>query len=204
MYGGDGWAYDIGFGGLDHVIAMGEDVNILIVDTEVYSNTGGQSSKATPLGAVAQFQASGKKTGKKDLGKMMMSYGNCYVASVAMGADPAQLLKALREAESYPGPSVIIAYTPCTAHGLRCGMSGAQEEMKRAVQAGYWHLYRYDPRAEKPFTLDSAEPSASFREFLDGEVRYSSLVRTFPEEAEKLFNEATRAAEDKYRKYKEL
>ena len=196
------WAYDIGFGGLDHVIASGEDVNVFIVDTEVYSNTGGQSSKATPIGAVAQFANAGKKTLKKDLGAMLMTYGNVYVAQVAMGADPNQLLKALKEAASYPGPSVIIAYTPCTAHGIRGGMSGVQQEMKRAVDAGYWHLYRYDPRSEHSFTMDSGDATIPFREFLDGEVRYASLTRTFPDRAELLFEAGARAAKEKYENYK--
>ena len=205
MYGGDGWAYDIGFGGLDHVIAMGEDINILIVDTEVYSNTGGQSSKATPLGAVAQFQASGKKTGKKDLGKMMMAYGNCYVASVAMGADPAQLLRAITEAEAYPGPSLIIAYAPCINHGIKSGMDHVQDEMKRAVDAGYWPLYRYNPDKETgKFTLDSKEPSMSYQEFLAGEVRYASLHRTFPLNAETLFAAAEKQAKERYESYRKM
>ncbi len=204
MFGGDGWAYDIGFGGLDHVVATGEDVNIFIVDTEVYSNTGGQSSKATPIGAVAQFANSGKKTLKKDLGAMLMTYGHVYVAQVAMGADPNQLMKAIKEAASYPGPSVIIAYTPCTAHGIRGGMSGVQAEMKRAVDAGYWHLYRYDPRAEHPFTLDSREASLPYGDFLDGEVRYSALKRTFPEEAQTLFEQGADAAKKKYERYKNM
>ncbi len=204
MFGGDGWAYDIGFGGLDHVVATGEDVNIFIVDTEVYSNTGGQSSKATPIGAVAQFANSGKKTLKKDLGAMLMTYGHVYVAQVAMGADPNQLMKAVKEAASYPGPSVIIAYTPCTAHGIRGGMSGVQAEMKRAVDAGYWYLYRYDPRAEHPFTLDSGEATLSYRDFLAGEVRYSALTRTFPDEAETLFEQGADAAKKKYETYKNM
>ena len=205
MYGGDGWAYDIGFGGLDHVIAMGEDINVLVVDTEVYSNTGGQSSKATPLGAVAQFQASGKKSGKKDLGRMMMAYGNCYVASVAMGADPNQLMKAITEAESYPGPSLIIAYAPCISHGIKAGMDHAQAEMKRAVDAGYWPLYRYDPRnREHPFTLDSREPTLGYQEFLEGEVRYASLHRTFPENARTLFAQAEQEARARYEAYRAL
>lgn len=205
MYGGDGWAYDIGFGGLDHIVAMGEDINVLIVDTEVYSNTGGQSSKATPLGAVAQFQASGKKSGKKDLGRMMMAYGNCYVASVAMGADPAQLLKAITEAEAYPGPSIIIAYAPCINHGIKAGMDQAQKEMKRAVDAGYWPLYRYNPAKETgKFTMDSKEPTMSYQEFLEGEVRYASLHKTFPENAKRLFAEAERQAKARYESYKKL
>jgi pyruvate-ferredoxin/flavodoxin oxidoreductase len=204
MFGGDGWAYDIGFGGLDHVVASGEDVNMFIVDTEVYSNTGGQSSKATPIGAVAQFANSGKKTLKKDLGAMLMTYGNVYVAQVAMGADPNQLMKALKEAASYPGPSVIIAYTPCVSHGIKGGMSGVQAEMKRAVDAGYWHLYRYDPRADKPFTLDSGEATMPYRDFLDGEVRYSALVRTFPDAAKTLFEQGEDAAKRKYENYKKM
>jgi len=205
MYGGDGWAYDIGFGGLDHVIAMGEDINILVVDTEVYSNTGGQSSKATPLGAVAQFQAAGKKSGKKDLGKMMMAYGNCYVASVAMGADPNQLIKAITEAEAYPGPSLIIAYAPCINHGIKAGMDQAQAEMKRAVDSGYWTLYRYNPaNKEKPFTLDSKAPTISYQEFLEGEVRYASLYRTFPENAKELFTKAELEAKERYEAYRKM
>ena len=198
MYGGDGWAYDIGFGGLDHVIASGEDVNVLIVDTEVYSNTGGQSSKATPIGAVAQFAASGKKRPKKDIGGMLMTYGNVYVAQVAMGADNAQLIKAIHEAVSYNGPSVIIAYAPCQEHGLRCGMEKVQDEMKRAVDAGYWFLYRYNPLAEQKFTLDSKEPVLPYEDFLGGEVRYASLLRTFPENAKTLFAEGARLAKERY------
>ena len=201
MFGGDGWAYDIGFGGLDHVIASGENINVLIVDTEVYSNTGGQSSKATPVGAVAQFASSGKASPKKDLGSIFMTYGNVYVAQVAMGANPNQLLKALREAEDYPGPSVIIAYTPCLAHGLKCGMGNAQSEMKRAVESGYWVLYRYNPAAEKPFTLDSAEPRGDFEAFLAGETRYSALTRTFPEHAVKYFARGREEAARRYRRY---
>ncbi len=205
MYGGDGWAYDIGFGGLDHVIAMGEDINVLVVDTEVYSNTGGQSSKATPLGAVAQFQAAGKKSGKKDLGKMMMAYGNCYVASVAMGADMNQLMKAITEAEKFPGPSLIIAYAPCINHGIKAGMDQAQAEMKRAVESGYWPLYRYNPlNKEQPFVLDSKEPTMSYQEFLEGEVRYASLHQTFPENAITLFAQAEREAKERYEAYKKL
>jgi len=204
MYGGDGWAYDIGFGGLDHVVASGENVNVFVVDTEMYSNTGGQSSKATPMGAVAKFAASGKRSRKKDLGAIMMSYGNVYVAQVAMGADQAQLLKAIREAESYDGPSVIVAYTPCMSHGICIGAARVQEEMKRAVDSGYWTLYRYDPRLEKPFQLDSKEPTLPYGEFLDGEVRYSSLKRTFPSNAQELFDKATSDAEERYKKFKML
>ncbi len=202
MYGGDGWAYDIGFGGLDHVVASGEDVNVLIVDTEVYSNTGGQSSKATPVGAVAQFAASGKKQPKKDLGSMLMTYGNVYVAQVAMGADYNQLITAVKEAMAYKGPSVIIAYAPCQEHGLRCGAAKVQDEMKKAVDTGYWFLYRFNPAAEQKFTLDSKEPTAAYEEFLDGEVRYTSLRRTFPENAKVLFEEGARLSREKYRKYK--
>ncbi|MBO5667492.1 MAG: pyruvate:ferredoxin (flavodoxin) oxidoreductase [Lentisphaeria bacterium] len=204
MFGGDGWAYDIGFGGLDHVVASGENINVLIVDTEVYSNTGGQSSKATPIGAVAQFASSGKASPKKDLGAIFMTYGNVYVAQVAMGADPNQLMKAIREAEEFNGPSVIIAYTPCLSHGLKCGMGCAQEEMKRAVEAGYWTLYRYNPSLEKPFTLDSKEPSASYAEFLAGETRYAALKRTFPENAENFFGQAAGNAVKKYQYYKKM
>jgi pyruvate-ferredoxin/flavodoxin oxidoreductase len=204
MYGGDGWAYDIGYGGLDHVVAMGEDMNVLIVDTEVYSNTGGQSSKATPLGAVAQFQSSGKKSPKKDLGRQLMSYGNVYVASVSMGADAGQLIKAIVEAESYNGPSVIIAYAPCIAHGIKAGMSQAQNEMKRAVESGYWPLYRYDPRRENPFQMDSKEPKLSYQEFLDGEDRYASLKISFPHNAEELFAEAERKAKESIKEYQKM
>ncbi|MBQ3078355.1 MAG: pyruvate:ferredoxin (flavodoxin) oxidoreductase [Clostridia bacterium] len=205
MYGGDGWAYDIGFGGLDHVIATGEDVNIFIIDTEVYSNTGGQSSKATPLGAVAQFQAAGKKSAKKDLGKMMMSYGNCYVASVAMGADMNQLVKAITEAEAYPGPSIIVAYAPCINHGIKAGMGSAQQQMKHAVDAGYWTLYRYNPDAEgKKFILDSKAPSLDFQEFLRSESRYAALDITFPDNAKTLFAEAERQAKARYEEYAKM
>lgn len=208
MYGGDGWAYDIGFGGLDHVLCMGENVNIIVFDTEIYSNTGGQSSKATPIGAVAQFAVSGKKIRKKDLGLLAMSYGYVYVAQVAMGASPSQFLKAVTEAESYPGPSLIIAYAPCIAHGLKAGMGCSQLEMKRAVEAGYWHLYRYNPLLKKqgknPFILDSKEPTSDFREFLMGEIRYSALESTFPEEAKVLFKEAEIAAKEKYEAYKKM
>ena len=208
MYGGDGWAYDIGYGGLDHVLATGEDVNVMLVDTEVYSNTGGQSSKATPIGAVAQFASSGKKYAKKDLGLIAISYGNVYVAQVAMGADQNQLMKAVTEAESYKGPSLIIAYAPCISHGLKAGMGCSQEESKRAVESGYWHLYRYNPmlkeQGKNPFILDSKEPTADFKEFLMGEVRYSSLVKTFPEEANILFEKAEEQAKAKYEQYKKM
>ncbi len=204
MYGGDGWAYDIGFGGLDHVVASGEDVNVLIVDTEVYSNTGGQSSKATPVGAVAQFAASGKKRPKKDIGAMLMSYGNVYVAQVAMGADNAQLLKAIREAQEFKGPSVIIAYAPCQSHGLKCGMAKVQDEMKKAVDTGYWYLYRYDPRTTPRFHLDCKAPTLPYEDFLDGEVRYASLKRTFPENARELFAEGARLSREKYEQLEKM
>ncbi|MGB3978560.1 MAG: pyruvate:ferredoxin (flavodoxin) oxidoreductase [Tepidanaerobacteraceae bacterium] len=208
IFGGDGWAYDIGFGGLDHVLASGEDVNILVFDTEVYSNTGGQSSKATPTAAVAQFAAAGKHTKKKDLGLIAMSYGYVYVAQVAMGANQNQLIKALIEAESYPGPSLIIAYAPCIAHGIRGGMGRSQERQKEAVEAGYWHLYRYNPQLKEegknPFILDSKEPTADFKEFLMGEVRYSSLVNAFPDRAEELFEKAAKDAKERYETYKRL
>jgi pyruvate-ferredoxin/flavodoxin oxidoreductase len=208
MFGGDGWAYDIGFGGLDHVIASGENVNVLVFDTEVYSNTGGQSSKATPSGAVAQFAASGKKTAKKDLGMMAINYGSVYVAQIAMGADPVQTLRAIGEAEAYNGPSLVIAYAPCINHGLKFGMGKAQEESKRAVASGYWHLYRYNPQlvndGKNPFTLDSKAPSADFLDFLRGEVRYTALERAFPEEAKRLFKKAKAEAEARYTKYRTL
>jgi len=202
MFGGDGWAYDIGFGGLDHVVASGEDINVFVIDTEVYSNTGGQSSKATPLGAVAQFASAGKRSRKKDLGAIFRTYGNVYVAQVAMGADPNQLIKAIREAEQHKGPSVIVAYTPCTAHGIKAGMDNVQEEMKRAVNAGYWTLYRYNPNADRPMTVDSKEPSMDYEEFLDGETRYAALKRTFPEHAQTLFKAAKEDALERYRHYK--
>ena len=208
IFGGDGWAYDIGYGGVDHVLASGENVNILVFDTEVYSNTGGQASKSTPVGAVAQFAASGKRVKKKDLGMMAMSYGYVYVAQVAMGADKNQLVKALVEAEKYHGPSLIIAYAPCINHGLKGGMSGAQNEIKRAVEAGYWQMYRFNPELKKegknPFTLDSKEPTGNFREFLLSEVRYSSLQRTFPEIAEELFEQTEATAKERLEGYKKL
>ncbi len=209
IFGGDGWAYDIGYGGLDHVIASGEDVNVLVLDTEVYSNTGGQSSKGTPAGAVAKFAASGKKIRKKDLGAMAITYGYVYVAQVAMGASQNQYLKALREAEAYPGPSVIIAYSPCINHGLRLGMNKSQFEQKLAVEAGYWHLYRYNPLLENegknPFVLDSKDPKwEKFRDFLKNEVRYTSLTKAFPKEAERLFTEAEKNAKWRYNSYKRI
>ncbi len=204
MFGGDGWAYDIGFGGLDHVIASGEDINVFVVDTEVYSNTGGQSSKATPLGAVAQFASAGKRSRKKELGAIFKTYGNVYVAQVAMGADPNQLIRALKEAQAHKGPSIVVAYTPCVQHGIRIGMSNVQQEMKRAVDAGYWTLYRYNPDAEHPMTVDSKQPTMDYEEFLAGEVRYASLKRTFPEHAELLFRLAKDDAAARYEKYKAM
>ncbi len=208
IFGGDGWAYDIGFGGLDHVIASGKNVNILVFDTEVYSNTGGQASKATPVGSVAQFAATGKATKKKDLAAIAMSYGYVYVAQVAMGADYNQCLKAFNEAESYDGPSIIIAYAPCINHGIKGGMGISQLEEKKAVQAGYWHNFRFDPRladaGKNPFTLDSKEPTIGYRDFLMGEVRYNSLTRSFPERAEVLFEKAEKVAADKYDHLKKM
>ena len=204
MFGGDGWAYDIGFGGLDHVIASGEDINVFVIDTEVYSNTGGQSSKATPLGAVAQFASAGKRSRKKELGAIFQTYGNVYVAQVAMGADPNQLIKALKEAQEHKGPSVVVAYTPCVNHGIKAGMNSVQSEMKRAVDAGYWTLYRYNPNNEKPMTVDSKRPTMDYEEFLDGEVRYASLKRTFPQYADTLFKQAKEDAAARYDKYKAM
>ena len=209
ILGGDGWAYDIGYGGLDHVLAAGEDVNVLVLDTEVYSNTGGQSSKSTPIGAVAKFAASGKKVRKKDLGMMALSYGYVYVAQVAMGASQSQLFRAIREAEAFPGPSMIIAYSTCINHGLRAGMSKAQEQMDNAVKAGFWQLYRYNPSLEaegkNPFLLDSKEPDWSlFQGFLNSEVRYTSLKKSFPEEASVLFAAAETNAKWRYESYKRM
>ena len=208
-FGGDGWAYDIGYGGIDHVIATGEDINILVMDTEIYSNTGGQSSKATPVGAVAKFAASGKKIRKKDLGMMAMTYGYVYVAQVAMGASQSQFFKALKEAEAYPGPSLIIAYSPCISHGLKRGMGKSQEEMSHAVESGYWQTYRFNPLLEEegknPFILDSKEPDWSlFNDFLNSEVRYTSLKKSFPAEAERLQALAEKNAKWRYNSYKRL
>ena len=208
IFGGDGWAYDIGYGGLDHVLASGENVNVLVFDTEVYSNTGGQSSKATPAAAIAMFAASGKKVKKKDLGLIAMGYGYVYVAQVAMGADRNQLLKAMREAEAYDGPSIIIAYAPCINHGIKAGMNKSQSVMKDAVDAGYWHLYRYNPDLKKegknPFILDSKEPKADFRQFLMSEVRYAQLTTAFPDTAEDLFEKAEEDAKNRYHTYKRM
>ncbi len=208
LVGGDGWAYDIGYGGLDHVLASGEDVNVLVFDTEVYSNTGGQASKATPTAAIAKFAASGKKQGKKDLGRMMMTYGNVYVAQVGIHADNTQLIKALREAESYKGPSLIICYSPCINHGIKEGMGRSMENIKKAVASGYWHLYRYNPilrqEGKNPFILDSKEPTESFRDFIMGQVRYSSLAKAFPDMAEELFEQAEKHAKVKYEIYRQM
>ncbi len=202
IFGGDGWAYDIGYGGLDHVLAQGQDVNVLVLDTEVYSNTGGQASKSSPTGAVAKFAAAGKRTKKKDLGLMAMSYGYVYVAQVAMGADPAQLLKALNEAEAYNGPSLIIAYAPCINHGIK--MNQAQAEIKKAVAAGYWPMYRYNPDLDQPLTIDSKDPTASYQEFIRGENRYASLLRQFPDAAATLFEKAEQDAAGRLAMYKKL
>ncbi|MBR3756794.1 MAG: pyruvate:ferredoxin (flavodoxin) oxidoreductase [Firmicutes bacterium] len=204
IFGGDGWAYDIGYGGLDHVLASGENVNVLVFDTEVYSNTGGQSSKATPIGAVAKFAASGKAVKKKDLAQIAMAYGYVYVAQIAMGANPEQTLKAIREAESYNGPSLIIAYAPCINHGLKSGMNNAMKEMKDAVRSGYWNLLRYNPdlaaKGENPLSIDSPAPTMAYRDFIMGEVRYDSLKLKFPERAEQLFTKAEELAIERYEK----
>ena len=209
IIGGDGASYDIGFGGLDHVIASGKNVNLLVLDTEVYSNTGGQASKATPLGAIAKFAASGKRIRKKDLGLIASTYGYVYCAQVAMGADNAQTLKAIREAEAYDGPSIIIAYAPCINHGLKAGMGKSQAEEAKAVACGYWHLWRYNPQLElegkNPFTLDSKEPNwDEFIPFLKGEVRYASVMKQYPAEAEELFEAAKANAQWRYNNYRRL
>ena len=198
IFGGDGWAYDIDFGGVDHVLASGQDVNLMVFDTEAYSNTGGQSSKATPTGAVAQFAAGGKEVKKKDMASIAMSYGYVYVAQISMGADYAQTLKAITEAEAYPGPSLIIAYAPCINQGIKAGMSRAQTEEKKAVETGYWHLFRFNPAAEKKFILDSKAPTSDYKDFLMGEVRYTSLQLKNPERAEKLFDKAEGYAKERY------
>jgi len=208
IFGGDGWAYDIGYGGLDHVLASGEDVNVLVFDTEVYSNTGGQSSKATPTAAIAEFASSGKNTRKKDLGMMAMSYGYVYVAQIAMGADKNQTLKAIMEAENYPGPSLVIAYSPCINHGIKAGMAKSMPHTKEAVEAGYWSLYRYNPLAEKegrnPFMLDSKAPTKDLKEFMLSEVRFSSLYKLFPDAAEELFQKAKADADFRYERYVQM
>ena len=208
IFGGDGWAYDIGYGGLDHVLASGEDVNVLVFDTEVYSNTGGQASKSTPASAIAKLAASGKSTKKKDLGMMAMTYGYVYVASIAMGADKNQTIKAIKEAENYKGPSLIIAYSPCINHGIKIGMGCSQLEEKKAVEAGYWNLYRFNPalkeEGKNPFSLDSKDPTASFRDYILGEIRYSSLQKVFPEKAEGLFVKSEEDSKERLETYKRL
>ena len=208
ILGGDGWAYDIGYGGLDHVLASGQDVNVLVFDTEIYSNTGGQSSKSTPVAAMAKLAASGKKTKKKDLGRMMMSYGNVYVAQVAIGADKNQVVKAMLEAEAHNGPSIIIAYATCISHGLKKGMGFSIRNMDEAVKAGYWHLYRFNPelkeQGKNPLSLDSKEPQGSFRDFIMDQVRYSAIAKQFPEQAEELFQMAEEHARQKYADLKKL
>ena len=202
IFGGDGWAYDIGFGGVDHVLASGQDINIMVFDTEVYSNTGGQSSKATPTGAIAQFAAAGKEVKKKDLASIAMSYGYVYVAQIAMGADYNQTVKAIAEAEAYPGPSLIIAYAPCINHGIKKGMSKAQTEEELAVKSGYWHCFRFNPALKEEgkaaFTLDSKAPTEDYQAFLDGEVRYNSLKRSNPERAANLFAKSEGYAKERY------
>jgi pyruvate-ferredoxin/flavodoxin oxidoreductase len=201
-----GFAYDIGYNGIDHVIASGDDINILVMDTEVYSNTGGQSSKATQTAAIAKFAAAGKKVRKKDLGLIATTYGYVYVAQIAMGANMNQTIKAITEAESYHGPSIIIAYAYCINHGIKSGMGTSMNEMKKAVDAGYWHLWRHDPRlkdqGKNPFILDSKEPKGNFKEFLSGEIRYSSLKTVFPDIAEEMFDVAEKHAQDKYQTLK--
>ncbi len=209
IIGGDGASYDIGFGGLDHVIASGKNVNILVLDTEVYSNTGGQSSKSTPIGAIAKFAAAGKRIRKKDLGLIATTYGYVYVAQIAMGADQAQTLAAIREAEAYDGPSLVIAYSPCINHGIKKGMGHSQAEEKEAVECGYWHLWRYNPELESqgqnPFSLDSKEPDwDKFYDFLKGEVRFASLYKMYPKDAEELFKAARDNARWRYNNYKRL
>ena len=208
IFGGDGWAYDIGFGGLDHVLASGENVNVMVFDTEVYSNTGGQASKASNIGQVAQFAAAGKAIGKKNLAEIAMSYGYVYVAQVAMGADMNQTLKAIAEAEAYPGPSIVIGYAPCEMHSIKGGMANCQEEMKKAVEAGYWQMFRYNPalkaEGKNPFTLDSKEPTASYQDFINGEARYTRLAQQFPERAKELFAKAEETAKAKYERLKKL
>ena len=208
IIGGDGWAYDIGFGGLDHVLASGRNINVLVLDTEVYSNTGGQASKATPLGAVAQFASSGKKTVKKNLAAMAMTYENVYVAQVAIGADFNQTLKAFSEAADYPGPSLVIAYATCIAHGIRSGMGSIAAEQKKAVETGYFSLFRFHPllrqQGKNPFCLDSKEPVLDYREFWEGEIRYDSLLQSDPEKAQVLFRKAAADAKKRYETLKKL
>ena len=208
MVGGDGWAYDIGYGGLDHVMATGRNINVLVMDNELYANTGGQASKATPTGASVQFAAAGKGTPKKDLGLILSTYGYVYVAQVSIGGNPEHLIKCLKEAAAYNGPSIVIAYAPCINHGLSKGMAKTIDEGKAAVECGFWPLYRYNPDNEKegknPFSLDSAEPNGKLREYMMGENRFASLTRTFPDRAEKLFAEAEEFTARRYAKYKRL
>ena len=209
IFGGDGWAYDIGYGGLDHVLASGENVNVLVFDTEVYSNTGGQASKATPTAAIAKFAASGKRSKKKDLGMMNTAYGNVYVAQIAMGANMNQAIKAITEAEAYDGPSLIIAYATCINHGIKGGLSNPMNQMKKAVECGYWHLWRYNPElkaeGKNPFILDSKEPNSDlFRDFINTETRYTSLAKLFPEKAEELFEQAKQNSIERYQTYVEM
>ncbi|MDF2677552.1 MAG: pyruvate:ferredoxin (flavodoxin) oxidoreductase, homodimeric [Bacillota bacterium] len=207
-FGGDGWAYDIGYGGLDHALSTGEDINLLVMDTEVYSNTGGQCSKSTPAAAVAKFAAAGKKLRKKDLGLISMTYGYIYVAQIAMGADMNQTIKAIKEAEAFNGPSLIIAYSPCINHGIKSGMGTSMMEEKKAVEAGYWHLYRFNPelkdQGKNPFILDSKEPTEDYKEFISGEIRFTQLKTVFPEIADEMFNISSEHAKDRYRRYKQL
>ena len=209
IFGGDGWAYDIGFGGLDHVLASGENVNVMVFDTEMYSNTGGQASKASNIGEVCQFAAAGKETSKKSLSEIAMSYGYVYVAQIALGANPAQAVKAITEAEAYPGPSLIIGYAPCELHGIaKGGMNHCQDEMKKAVKAGYWNLFSFNPalkaEGKNPFHLDSKAPTTEYEDFIMGEVRYNALSRQNPERAKALFAEAKANAEAKYNRLKEM
>ena len=208
VIGGDGWAYDIGFSGLDHVLASGKNINLLVLDTEVYSNTGGQASKATPTGSTAKFVTGGKKTRKKDLAAMAMTYGNVYVAQIAMGADFNQTVRAFTEAAAYPGPSLVIAYATCIAHGIRAGLGSTPHEAKKAVDAGYYHLFRFNPalreQGKNPFILDSGEPKLEYGAFLEGEIRYDSLKRSHPEQAEELFSRAAAQAAARYEYLKRL
>jgi pyruvate-ferredoxin/flavodoxin oxidoreductase len=206
ILGGDGWAYDIGYGGVDHVLSMGDDVNLFVMDTEIYSNTGGQASKSSQTGQVAKFAAAGKKTRKKDLGMMAMSYGYVYVAQIAMGANMNHTIKVIAEAERYPGPSLIIAYAPCISHGIKVGMGSSMKQEKFAVDSGYWHLYRYNPllreEGKNPFLLESKEPVKPYKDFLHSEIRYSSLKNVFPDVAERLFDESAKNARERYETYK--
>jgi pyruvate-ferredoxin/flavodoxin oxidoreductase len=204
IFGGDGWAFDIGFGGLDHVLASGEDVNVFVFNTEVYSNTGGQASKASNIGQVAQFAAAGKEIKSKSLAEIAMTYGYVYVAQVAMGANMNQTLKAIREAEAWHGPSLIIGYSPCEMHSIKGGMANCQSEMKKAVDCGYWNLFRFNPAAEKPFTLDSKEPKGGYQEFLANEARYARLATSFPERAERLFAENEANAKERFEHLQKL